>query len=172
MLATIRAPFADTRAADLSWSLGLWSLGQAPLAALAVLDLGPGDLRLQLRVLGASHQVLLATPGGSCSEVVACLPDRTAGLPSAAHRDLAGWSYSFRSHTSRHADAELTDRIARLRAELTGDPGALVGEFPGSPAAVTALRADLAAAQIGWTTWHAYPQTGELVTTVTRLVPR
>ena len=46
--------YTDTRAADLAWALG-----REPLPALATLDLELSGAKLQLRLLGASHQVLL-----------------------------------------------------------------------------------------------------------------
>ena len=69
----------------------------------------------------------------------------------------------------RPAGGELHTRIAGLRADLADDPYALVGVFPGDADAVTALavRTDLPHGSLGWRTWHAYPQTNELVLTET-----
>ncbi|MGC5410348.1 DUF2617 family protein, partial [Streptomyces sp. DT225] len=69
MLTTLHTAYSDTRAADLAWALG-----REPLPALAVLDLELAGATLQLRLLGASHQVLLEEEQGSCSETVACMP--------------------------------------------------------------------------------------------------
>lgn len=68
MLTTLNTSYTDTRAADLAWALG-----REPLPALATLDLELDGARLQLRLLGASHQVLLEEERGSCSETVACI---------------------------------------------------------------------------------------------------
>lgn len=54
MLTTLQTSYSDTRAADLAWTLG-----REPLPALAVLDLELAAAKVQLRLLGASHQVLL-----------------------------------------------------------------------------------------------------------------
>ncbi|MDQ7903828.1 DUF2617 family protein [Phytohabitans sp. ZYX-F-186] len=149
MLVRLDTPYADTTAGDLSFALGL-----PELPALHVLRL-PG---LELRLLGASHQVLWTTVDGERSvETVACLPGRDPHLPSAM--DSPG--YRFES-TVGQLPAE------PLWRELAADPRALVGVFPGDPNAVTALRAQ----ERGWCTWHAYPQTGELVTTRTWLGER
>lgn len=69
MLTTLTTAYTDTRAADLAWALG-----REPLPALACLDVELTDAKLQLRLLGASHQVLLEEERGSCSETVACIP--------------------------------------------------------------------------------------------------
>ena len=63
----------------------------------------------------------------------------------------------------------LRTRVAALRADLADDPYALVGVFPGDVDAVTALsvRPDPPDGTVGWRTWHAYPQTNELVLTET-----
>lgn len=174
MLITLDTPYVDARAGDLSFALGL-----DPQPALHVLDVpdiaGPGT-RLQLRLLGASHQVLLSTPGGRISETVACLPGRDAALPG---RDAAlmGRDTALPGRVQR----SLTGHGYRFAAELTAAPGAardpawdsdahtLIGVFPGGPDAFTMLRAEPPGRPdlVRWTTWHSYPQTGELVRTST-----
>ncbi|GGM02245.1 MULTISPECIES: DUF2617 family protein [Micromonospora] len=163
MLVTLDTPYVDTSAADLSLALG-----DAERPALHVLDLVlPGPVELRLRLLGASHQVLLRTAGTELSETVACLPGRPPELPDAAYDEAAG--HRFTASVLRLAPAELSARVAELRAELADDPYALVGVFGGDVDAVTALsvRRDPPAGAAGWRTWHAYPQTGELVLTET-----
>ncbi|MDG4834564.1 DUF2617 family protein [Solwaraspora sp. WMMD1047] len=177
MLVTLVTPYADTSAADLGLTL------TAPeLPALHVVDLplpGPGDeegARLRLRLLGASHQVVLDGPAGELIETVACLPGRPADLPPVVYDAATG--YRFAARVLRLAPAAFSDRIAALRRDLDGDPNALVGVFPGGPDAVTALRARTSGAgpdgtqRVGWHTWHAYPQTGELVETETVVTVR
>lgn len=142
-------PYADTTAGDLSFALGL-----PELPALHTLRL-PG---LELRLLGASHQVVWTTVDGErLVETVACLPGRDPHLPPAM--DGPGYAFTSRVEPLAHAP---------LWRDLAADPRALVGLFPGDPDAVTALRAE----ERGWRTWHAYPQTGELVTTQTWLGDR
>ncbi|KXK59242.1 hypothetical protein AWW66_25385 [Micromonospora rosaria] len=163
MLVTLDTPYVDTRAADLSLVLG-----DAERPALHVLDLAlPGPVELRLRLLGASHQVLLRAPGTELTETVACLPGRPPELPPVAYDETAG--HRFTASVLRLAPAELTHRVAGLRAELADDRYALVGVFGGDVNAVTALhvRPDPPDGAVGWRTWHAYPQTGELVLTET-----
>ena len=157
MLISIDAPYADTTAGDLSFALGL---PEQP--ALHVLEIPAAGL--QLRLLGASHQVVLA---GRCTETVACLPGRPPSLPAALDAD----GYRFTAAVRRVDRAAMTAAVAGLRERLTGDPYALVGVFPGSPDAVTALHAEVGDGRVGWRTWHAYPQTGELVVTRTEVHP-
>jgi hypothetical protein len=155
VLVSIDAPYADTTAGDLSFALGL---PEQP--ALHVLEIPPIGLRL--RLLGASHQVVLA---GRCIETVACLPGRPPSLPASV-RDGA---YRFAAAVHRLDPAALSRAVARLRDRLAGDPYALVGVFPGDRDAVTALRARAGTGWTRWRTWHAYPQTGELVATRTEV---
>jgi hypothetical protein len=154
VLVRLDTPYADTTAGDLSFALGL-----PELPALHVLRIpGPGQALIELRLLGASHQVVWTTVDGErCVETVACVPGQDPHLPSTMDRH----GYAFAS------TVESLDR-APLWRELAADPHALVGVFPGDPNAVTALRAE----ERGWRTWHAYPQTGELVTTRTWLGDR
>ncbi|PZF86946.1 DUF2617 family protein [Micromonospora deserti] len=163
MLVTLDAPYVDTSAADLSLALG-----DAERPALHVLDLAlPGDVQLRLRLLGASHQVVLRAPATTLTETVACLPGRPPELPGTLHDEAAG--YRFTATVLRPAGTGLSDRAAALRAELADEPYALVGVFPGDVDAVTALsvRADPPDGALAWRTWHAYPQTNELVLTET-----
>jgi Protein of unknown function DUF2617 len=158
---TLDVPYADSRAAQLSWQLGPachQALAEVPVAL-------PGGA-LDLRLLGGSHQVLLSLDGTRCSEVVAC-GSGVPGLPAAIRRTLPGLRYRFRSAVSVLSAAALAAEVERLLARLADDPAALVGEFPGSRHAVTALLAEPRADGVTWRTWHAYPQSGELVTTVT-----
>ncbi|WP_431916906.1 DUF2617 family protein [Micromonospora wenchangensis] len=175
MLVSLDTPYVDTCAADLSLALG-----GPERPALHVRDLNlPGDVRLRLRLLGASHQVVLTLPAGDAPaadrpggadglvETVACLPGRPPHLPGDLYDEEGG--YRFTATVLRPAEGELHTRIAALRADLADDPYALVGVFPGDPDAVTALavRADPPDGTVGWRTWHAYPQTNELVLTET-----
>lgn len=169
MRAAVSTPYADTRAADLSWSVE-----HPDLAALATLELTePGTGRLlQLRILGASHQVLLRDGTGldACRETVACVPGRPSGLPDTTRRELDSAAYTFSARVERLTGTAFVDYVDGLRTRLADDPRALVAEFPGSPYAVTALRARLDADRAAWTTWHAYPQAGEIVVTDTEVV--
>lgn len=159
MLVALEAPYVDTRAADLSLALGG---PERPALHVREVTL-PGGLRLRLRLLGASHQVIC----GDLTETVACLPGHPPHLPDALHDETAG--YRFTATVLRPAGDGLRTRVAALRAELADDPYALVGVFPGDEDAVTALAVRPAPpdGSVAWRTWHAYPQTNELVLTET-----
>jgi uncharacterized protein DUF2617 len=156
--------FADTRAADLSLAYGL-----APLPALGAHAVSLPGVALELRVLGASHQVVL----GDWSETVACLPERPGDLPELVESVAGDYQVRFEARCQRLAGDDLEAAVARIVADCAADEHALVGEFPGSPAAITAL---VARPEPGggarWRTWHAYPQAGELVQTVSVVRPR
>lgn len=156
MLTTLHVPYVDTRAADL-----VWTLDHPVVPALAEQVAGP----LQLRVLGASHQVVL----DGLVETLACLPGVPADLPGDVRRPAGGWGYRFRSTVEDLGPAQVRARAEELR-RLAAGPAAVVAAFPGDPDAVTALRADrLDADAAGWSTWHLYPGAGQLVTTRTEL---
>lgn len=177
MQTRLQVPYRDTAADDL-----VWRIGDPRHPALATLELDvPGGGRLELRLLGSSHQVVFTAPGAVISEVVAC-GTGAPGLPPAADRAVNGWDYRFRSSIHRLPPARFGDRVDRLVARLTDHPSAIVGRFPGSPHAITALLADgvpgagadpgPGGAGVRWRTWHAYPQDGRLVATTTTLRPR
>lgn len=159
MLATLDTPYADARADALSFALGL-----PRMDALAVLPVERAGLTVEFRLLGASHQVI----AGPLSETVACLPGAADPLPGDAERIVDGWTYGFAASTAVHADdAAFAAAVEDVRARLAGRGDALMGTFPGSPYAVTALA--LEGAALGWRTWHAYPQTREIVMTRSHL---
>jgi hypothetical protein len=193
MLTTLQTSYTDTRAGDLAWCLG----GE-PLPALAVRDLtlegldglgrldggdgGHGDGgrdrtgracgTLQLRLLGASHQVILAAGPGDCLETVACLPGRRTPLPARVAEQVAGWEYEFAARIEELPPHVFAARAQELLALMEGHPHGLAGIFPGDPSAFTALVAHYEEGRVLWRTWHAYPQEGRLVCTRSSLVLR
>lgn len=162
MLAGIDVPYADTTSRMLSFAFGLEAQD-----ALVVLPLERSGLPVELRLLGASHQVI----AGPVSETVACLVGREGPLPRRVSRTLPSWSYEFTADTVRHdQSAAFAQAVEALRARLADRADALTGTFPGSPYAVTALAIESEPGGLGWRTWHSYPQTREIVMTRSRLV--
>ncbi|MFC8229881.1 DUF2617 family protein [Streptomyces sp. NPDC057287] len=167
MLTTLQTAYSDTRAADLAWTLGL-----EPLPALAVLDLELASAKVQLRLLGASHQVLLEEERRTCSETVACLPGSSTPLPLGVAESLGDWDYEFAARVETLSEGSFAGRAQELLALVTDHPHGLAGTFPGSPYAFTAMLAQRTEGQVRWRTWHAYPQEGQLVVTRTRVAVR
>jgi hypothetical protein len=164
MLTTLKTSYTDTRAADLAWTLG-----REPLPALATLDLELDGSKLQLRLLGASHQVLLEEERGSCSETVACIPGSSTPLPLGVAKRVGDWEYEFAARVEVLSPGSFAGRAQELLALVSDHPHGLAGVFPGSPHAFTALLAQRHEGQVHWRTWHAYPQDGQLVATRTRV---
>lgn len=164
MLSRIAAAYADTSAAQLTLGLGLPALD-----AYAHLAVPLRDGELELRLLGNSHQVLLRTATAEYSEAVACLPSHGEGLPERAERSLDGSDYVFRSAVCVRDPDMLAAEARRLVAEYRDQAAALIGVFPGSPSAVTAIAVRPTPSGVGWRTWHLYPQTGEVVTTSSKV---
>lgn len=166
MLFEVRQPYVDVSAHDLSLTLGA---DVAP--ALETLRATVGGLEIELRLLGCSHQALV-DGGALLSETVACVPGVAGTLPQ--RRTDGG--YEFRARVERFAPDAYTARAAEVLARAAADPRALAGVFapaPGSESATlpafTALAAYAPGAGIAWTTWHGYPQSGEIVVTASRL---
>lgn len=163
MLSRLAVPFVDARASALSWWLG----DDAPLP-LATLVLTGAAGTLELRLLGASHHVVATAGSARCPEVVACGTTAT-GLPARHDGAVDGARYRFSSATTAYAPPQLA-RVARdLRRQAAGAPDALVGVFPGSPHALTVLRGREVPRGWAWSSWHVYPEAGEVVRTRSRL---
>jgi hypothetical protein len=158
-------PYRDTRARDLCWSLEL------PVQpALASRTVRLGGLVLELRLLGASHQVLAWAEAGTellCVETVACLPGLAEPLPGRSARLLPAGGYCLDSTVRTLAPPEFDAAIGRIRAAMAAAPAGLGGCYPGAPGALTAVLPEPARAGVRWTTWHGYPQDGRLVRTRT-----
>ena len=157
MLTTVAVAYADVTAASLCLALDL-----PPQPALDAAPVDLGDVVVELRVLGASHQVIV---GGAISETVACLDGPRDPLPAVVERD----GYRFTSAVEQLTLDALRERAAALRAATARDPCALAAVFPGSPDALTALRCRRTSGGVAWTTVHLYPRTGEAVTTRSEL---
>ncbi|MFF1378470.1 DUF2617 family protein [Streptomyces sp. NPDC058308] len=164
MLTTLNTAYTDTRAADLAWALG-----REPLPALATLELELGGTKMQLRLLGASHQVLLEEDRGGCSETVACIPGSSTPLPLGVSKRVGEWEYEFAARVETLSRGQFAGRAQELLALVAEHPHGLAGVFPGSPHAFTALLAQRHEGALMWRTWHAYPQDGQLVATRTRV---
>lgn len=167
MLTTLKTAYTDTRADDLAWALG-----REPLPALATLDLELGDSKLQLRLLGASHQVILEEETGRCSETVACIPGSSTPLPLGVAKRVGDWEYEFAARVEELPPGTFEGRAQELLDLVCDHPHGLAGVFPGSPNAFTALLAQRRGGEVHWRTWHAYPQDGQLVATRTRVAMR
>jgi len=202
MLTTLQTSYTDTRAGDLAWCLGGDPLPALAVRNLRLDNLGPDELgldelsldglgldgpsvgrghgraasrtggTLQLRLLGASHQVILAAGPGECLETVACLPGRQTPLPARVAKQVAGWEYEFAARIEELPPHIFAARAQELLALVEGHPRALAGIFPGDPSAFTALVAHGGRHRVLWRTWHAYPQEGRLVCTRSSLVVR
>lgn len=160
MLHDLEVPFLDAAASQLVWELGA---PPQPAVASSCVDHAAGS-RLDVRLLGASHQVLLVDAAGAvaCSELVACRPGVTGSLPPAARHSDGRLDYGFTSSVRRLGASALAGVAAELRGRAR-DPRVLAATFPGSPDALTAVEVT----PTGWRTWHLYPQAGEVVETVT-----
>ncbi|WP_340556015.1 DUF2617 family protein [Streptomyces sp. GSL17-111] len=159
----LAAPYLDTDADQLSFALDL-----PPYEALAVSDVTVGPLTVQLRLLGASHQVF----AGPVRETVACLPGLVGGLPEQMNWSFEDWNYRFTARVLDHRQDDFTREVARLRDRHSDHPAALCGVFPGSEDAVTALTVRPWGAGLCWRTWHTYPQSRRIVATHTWLEAR
>ncbi len=124
-------------------------------------------------MLGCSHQVIARRTGAGrsreLSEVVACLPGRREALPAHLRREDAAERYDFASRVVSLDPGAHARRAEELRASVEPDERGLVGVFPGLVGALTALRCRAREGGLDWTTWHTYPQTGEVVETRTSL---
>lgn len=166
MIAALQVPFRDARAADLGLAVRLGA--SEPRPALAALALVLGGVRLELRILGGSHEARVSADGDgglALAEVVACDAPGGAALPERRDLRAAGRRYRFRARTARLSDAALAALAGRLASEVGSSPRGLVGRFPGHPAALTAALAEARPGGVGWRTWHLYPDLGEVVRT-------
>jgi hypothetical protein len=166
MFVDLPVSYCDTGADELGWSMDL-----GPQRPLATRRLAFGPFCVDLRLLGASHQLavwLSDRTAPLCLETVACVPGRTVPLPRAAARDLGGWRYTFASVIRSHTVGEFSRRVSQLEARAALG---LAGRYPGLPGAVTAVAVLPWRSGLRWTTWHTYPQNRHIATTLSSLRP-
>ena len=161
MRVALEVPYADAAAEDL-----VWGIGDEPRAALAIRALEIPRAEVELRLLGASHQVVVRHRSGTFTETVACQPGSRGGLPQERVLDLdGGLRYAFSSVVTGPLDVS-----AAVASIIDGlGPSSLYGAFPGHPSAVTALDLTADERSCEWRTWHAYPLTGQIVLTESAL---
>ncbi len=169
MLTTLETAYTDTRAGDLAWCLGKEALPALAVHGVRIADGRGPRAEVELRLLGASHQVLVDAGQGDCSETVACLPGSQAPLPFGVARRVGGWDYEFTARIETLSERSFAGRAQELLALVAEHPHGLAGTFPGDPHAFTAMLVQSSQDSLRWRTWHAYPQEGRLVTTRTRL---
>jgi hypothetical protein len=160
----IRAPYRDVRADQLSWAWGL--APRTPLARRAVVL---PTCRLDVRLLGASHQVLAyGTDGLLCSETIACETGGHGRLPTTVTCSGADWRYDLRITVSAESATAFARYCEAITSDATGRSASLIGAFPGVPGAITAVVAEALPDGVAWRSWHCYPQTREIVATHSR----
>lgn len=163
--------YRDACAADLVLTLDL-----PRQEALAARTVSTSGWTVELRILGASHQVLVSHgDSAACSETVACRTgDHHPSDASLVRRHQLRGSvvdHHFTSRTIRLRPAAFRRRVEGLLAVLARSTLGLCGRFPGDPWATTGLRLESAGPRkLRWSGWHSYPETGEVVTTSSRLV--
>jgi hypothetical protein len=157
MQAILEVPYSDTSADQLSLSFD-----EPLLPALSTVRCRFEQVDVTLRLLGASHQISVVTPHTELIETLACLPGRRRELPASVRTPRV----SFRCRTERHTARSLTALAAEVSSRASGSH-ALIGRYPGSPDAFTAIIAADLGDGARWDTWHAYPQTGDVVITST-----
>lgn len=155
MQSILTVPYADTGADQLSLSFD-----EPLLPALSSVHCAFERVGVTLRLLGASHQVSVVTADTEIVETLACLPGRRPALPPS----IDTGTISFRSRIERHDAASLTTLTAEVSSRAAG-PDSLIGHYPGHPNAFTAIIATDLGHRARWDTWHAYPQTGDVVIT-------
>ncbi|WP_025273947.1 DUF2617 family protein [Haloglycomyces albus] len=157
MITALDVPFIDVSAANLTFR------PDAPaLPVLDSIEAQRGPLALSLRLLGASHQAVVATPEGTLAETLAYRTDLDPDLPSEFGQNAGQWRHEYTCVVETLSLPDLRTRIRGLQARAHRD-GTLIGVFGDSPDAITAL--EVGDTQMEWTTVHTYPQYGEVVTT-------
>ena len=167
MLTELPIAYADTSAAALHWSAALPDI--SPIDALRLPSAGGGTVFLELRLLGASHCTVLDVGSDQLVETVAS-PSYGGGgeaLPRRRQRIVGPLRYRFASRVQRLDSTDLGSLAAALRAGVRDRPDRLAGVFPGARDALTVLHGATEPTLARWSTWHLYPNTGEVVRTLT-----
>lgn len=171
MARVLPVAFVDTAAGDLTFSLRRPRL-PAVHSTVAEIPAAPtgapaGEVRVELNVLGCSHQVIVSAADSEVLiETLACLPGEPAHLPESASGTVAGGEHEFGSRVEHVPASRFPAAVEALTTAARRLPHHAVVRFPGHAGAVTALALDAGSGDaLRWRTWHCYPQTGEIVHT-------
>lgn len=166
---TVDVAFTDTSAQALSFSLNHDRI--TPLAS-DFIDLPSSNqkcrARLELHVIGSSHQVILNDDDtDSFIETFACLGEDQPPSWDTTRTTTGSWS-GFTRHQFRCELTDVHDSFTAAAAEVVRRSSAhehhLVVDFPGEPGALTALAlTKCTPEQVAWQTWHCYPQHRQIV---------
>jgi len=147
------------------------SLDRPALSAVAERRITTRLGTVVLRLREASHQVEVTGDLVELTETLATTSTFfSMGLPNRRDElvdtEAGRATYRFESRVD-HVDAHV---VARRLLALADRPGAVAARAP-ETATVSALELTEAAGTLSWRAWHLFEPTGELVTTVTTLVP-
>jgi len=143
-----------------------FTLDEPPIDALAARTRTAGGLEVELRLLGAAHQVI----AGPVVETVAALPGRPGPLPYDLRREVGGWSYRFTADVYRRDTADFGRAVAFLRDHLDDRPDGIAATLADRPSAITGVVLKAVRRGLDWRTWHTFPDTREIVVTRTRML--
>lgn len=163
MISDLEIPFSDTSADQLGLSLGSARLPHVARSAMLA-----RELTIELRILRASHQVIVEGPAATLIETVACLGDHDTLPRQLTSTPNPAMRHDFTAHVAQYDDTDFAAAVDALLAATERDPHALVGRFPGHRLALTGLQVT-SLAPLTWRSWHTYPQTGQIVSTYTAL---
>ncbi len=164
MITSLTVPYVDVSAGSLTFR------PDAPsMPVLDQIDRDAGPLRLSLRLLGASHQAVVATPDGLIAETLAYRDDLTPDLPDRFSQRVGSWRHRYTCEVEQLTVPELRARVRELHAR-SEEADLLIGVFGERPDAVTALEVT-GIAPLSWRTVHTYPQHGQIVTTTGAVAP-
>lgn len=158
MITSLAIPYVDVSAGSLTFRPDAPSM---PILDRIERDAGP--LRLSLRLLGASHQAVVATPDGLIAETLAYRDGLGPDLPEEFHQRVGCWRHRYTCSVEELTVPELRGRVRQLHARSESED-LLIGVFGDRPDAVTALEV-LGTEPLTWRTVHTYPQHGQVVTT-------
>ncbi len=156
--------FADVNASELTLQLN----GETR-EGVARIQVVLGDITIEPVILGSSHQVVVSGSGGL--RLVETVAADAGGHPlpeEATHLD-GGIDYLFQSQTRHYRSSSAFVRsVGDIRSRCAQDRyESIVVCSPDSPSALTAVAVERD--RPAWTSWHAYPETGEIVRTRSEL---
>ena len=164
MITPLEVPYVDVSAGSLTFR------PDAPsMPVLDQIDRDAGPLRLSLRLLGASHQAVVATPDGLIAETLAYRDGLAPDLPEEFSQRVGSWRHRYTCEVENATIPQLRARVRELRAR-SDEADVLIGVFGPRADAVTALEIT-GTAPLTWRTVHTYPQHGEIVTTTGTVAP-